>query len=91
MTCYQHKRCTCGISAHLLDSVGEDDETYEDAYRPVQVPHLGLVLEHFSTDENGEAHDSAHQGVESCKDQTERLSKHSQLMKKGAEGGGVVF
>ena len=46
---------------HLLDSVCEDDETYEDAYCPVQVPHLGFVLEHLGADEDGEAHDSPDQ------------------------------
>lgn len=46
---------------HLLDAVGEDDEADEDPYCPVQVPHLGLVPEHLGADEDGEAHDSAHQ------------------------------
>lgn len=53
---------------HLLDSIGEDDETYEDAYCPIQVPHLGFMLEHFSTDEDGESHDPPDQWVESWKE-----------------------
>ncbi len=59
-------------SNHLLDSIGEDDQTYEDTYCPIQVPHLRLLPEHFSTDEDGEAHDSAHQRVESWKE-TKRI------------------
>jgi len=58
---------------HSLDAVGEDGEAHEDADRPIQVPHLGLVLEHLHTDENGEAHDSAHQRVEACKDKNAGL------------------
>ena len=51
----------------LLDSIGKDDQPYKDSYRPVQVPHLGLMLEHLSADEDGEPHDSPHQGVETWK------------------------
>lgn len=60
----------CLIQTSLLDSISEDDETYEDAYCPVQVPHLGFMLEHFCADEDGEPHDSPHQGVESWKEDT---------------------
>lgn len=56
-----------------LDSVGEDDEADEDAYCPVQVPHLGFVLEHFGADEDGEAHDSSDQRVESWEKKNKRL------------------
>ena len=52
---------------HSLDAVGEDDEAHEHPDGSIQVPHLGLVLEHLSTDEDGEAHDSSHQGVETYK------------------------
>lgn len=50
---------------HLLDSVGEDNEAHEDSYCSIQVPHLGLMLEHLGADEDGEAHDPAHQRVKS--------------------------
>lgn len=50
---------------HSLDSVGEDNEAHEDSYCSVQVPHLRLMLEHLGADEDGEAHDPAHQRVKS--------------------------
>lgn len=56
---------------HLLDSVGEDDEAHEDPYCSVQVPHLGLMFEHFSTDEDGEPHDASNQRVKSWKPETQ--------------------
>lgn len=61
------KRSLCD---YLLDSVGEDDKAYEDTYCPIQVPHLGFVFEHFSTDEDREAHDPPHQRVESWRKTT---------------------
>lgn len=51
----------------LLDSICEDDQTYQDTYCSVQVPDFGLLLEHFSTDEDGEAHDSTNQRVKPWK------------------------
>lgn len=53
---------------HSLDSIAEDDEADKDAYCPVQVPHLGLLLEDLGADEDRESHDASHQRVESCKD-----------------------
>lgn len=64
MTCY-----FLLVSNHLLDSISEDDQTYEDTYCPIQVPHLGFMLKHFSADEDGEPHDSPHQRVESWKEE----------------------
>lgn len=57
-----------------LDPIGEDDEAYEDTYCPIQIPHLGLMLKHFSTDEDGEPHDSPHQWVKSW---NKKIHKHT--------------
>lgn len=70
-----HTSNHCGDS---LDSVGQDGEAYEDSHRSVQVPHHGLVLEHLSADEDGEAHDGPHQGVEAWKE-----THRSQLRRRG--------
>lgn len=51
----------------LLDSICEDDQTYEDTYCSVQVPDFGLLLEHFGADEDGEAHDATNQRVKPWK------------------------
>lgn len=52
---------------HLLDTISEDDQTYEDSYCSIQIPDFRFLLEHFGTDEDGESHDSAHQGVKPWK------------------------
>ncbi|MEQ2174391.1 hypothetical protein GOODEAATRI_007512, partial [Goodea atripinnis] len=60
----------------------EDDEAHEDPYCSIQVPHLGLMFENFSTDEDGEPHNPSDQRVESWKEKIvwyRKLSGHSYI------------
>lgn len=61
--------CECvawGRCDHLLDSIGEDDESYEDSNSAIQEPDAVIVSEDLSTDEYGKSHDPPDKGVKSC-------------------------
>lgn len=52
---------------YLLDSIGEDGETYEDSNSAIQEPDIVMKSEDLSTDQYREPHDSPDKRVESCK------------------------
>lgn len=53
-----------GTCVHvLLDPICQNDESNENSYGAVQKPDISMVLKDLSTDQNGESHDAANQGV----------------------------
>lgn len=44
----------------LLDAISEDGESNQYTNGAIQIPNLRVVLKHFSADEDGETHNSAH-------------------------------
>lgn len=53
----------------LLDAICQNDESNENSDGAIQKPDVTMVLENFSTDQNGKSHNSTDNGVKPWKTQ----------------------
>lgn len=59
---------------NLLDPIGKYGEADQHTYAAIQVPDRRVMLEHFRTQKNGEAHHATHEGVKPWRRSKERLT-----------------